>query len=369
MFRKVLTISAITIVLCAFIMLCFEYFLRQGASYITKKTLDQADGIVEFNPEFLVEYTGNQRRLRPNVEVVINNHYLSGIDVPVRVNSLGFRGEELKPKQENEYRILFLGDSITIGDYLREEDVFPWITQAKLQERFPDKKISIAVAAITNLGLEEELALLAEKGLSTQPDVVVLNFYLNDSRPPWGFAGETGNRGWLRKHSILAETIYTNLLESNWKQEQQELRFGWLNKQNTLAWKNDRKAFLKLAKSARYDWGAAWETDSWEIVQQGFQELKSLADKSGFKVLVSILPVSFQVYADFIEDSPQQKLKEISKTNNFSSLDLLPILRRHNDQDLFFDQCHPKPIANKIIAEALSDLINMKSEHLASSKL
>ena len=354
MIRKIVTITGITLALCAFVLLGFEYFLRQGASYVTKKTLDDSGGIVEFDPEFLVEYNGNKRRLRPNVEVTINNHYLSGEDIAIKTNSFGFRGEDLGKKQDNEFRILFLGDSITIGDYLREENVFPWITQKKLQEKLPDKKISIAVAAITNLGLEEELDLLKESGLRAKPDLLVLNFYLNDSRPPWGFSGETGSRGWLRKRSLLAETIYTRMIESNWKKDQQELRFGWLKKQKTLPWKSDREAFLELAKSAKYDWGSAWEDDSWKVIEKGFKELKELSDKYEFKVLVNILPVSFQVYADYLEDMPQRKVIEISESLGFKTLDLLPVLRKHKDKDLYYDQCHPKKVGNEIVAEALS---------------
>lgn len=359
MIKKTIIVAAITISACLVVLLTFEFFLRKSVSYITNETLEQTKGVVQFDPEFLVEYKGNNRRLRPNVKVLIHNHYLSGKDVSIQTNSFGFRGEGLEEKKDNELRILFLGDSITIGDYLNQEEVFPWITQSILQSQIPTKSISIAVAALTNLGLDEEVSLLKESGLATKPDIVVLNFYLNDSRPPWGFSGETGNRGWLRKRSLLAETIYTRLIESNWKDKQRELRFSWIDMQNKLDWQNNKSDFLKLANSAKYDWGAAWDESSWVVVENGFKELKNLADEFNFKVFIAIHPVSFQVYANFIEETPQQKLKEISNLLKFTSIDLLPILRTHKKEDLFYDQCHPKAFTNKLIAKEIAENLNI----------
>jgi hypothetical protein len=52
------------------------------------------------------------------------------------------------------------------------------------------------------ISMSDELAILEETGLSTQPDIVVLAFYLNDLRESYGF--QVGRLpGWLDR-SYLA---------------------------------------------------------------------------------------------------------------------------------------------------------------------
>ena len=106
---------------------------------------------------------------------------------------------------------------------------------------------------------------------------------------------------------------------------------------------------------ARYDWGAAWLDSSWPVVDGEFLRLRGLADQHRFEVLIVALPVSFQVYSDFIDDKPQQLLARTASAHEFDYLDLLPLLRQHNESDLFFDQCHPRVPANALIGNAIAD--------------
>jgi hypothetical protein len=64
-------------------------------------------------------------------------------------NSFGFRGEEPQKKEENEYRIGVVGDSRILGILFVEENTIPFVMQKRLQEEFPDKKITVF-----NMGIE-----------------------------------------------------------------------------------------------------------------------------------------------------------------------------------------------------------------------
>ena len=64
-------------------------------------------------------------------------------------NSFGFRGEEPQKKEKNEYRIGLFGDSRILGIYLAEKDTIPFVVQKRLQEEFPDRKITVF-----NIGIE-----------------------------------------------------------------------------------------------------------------------------------------------------------------------------------------------------------------------
>ena len=217
-----------------------------------------------------------------------------------------------------------------------------------------NKKIEVINAGVGDIGIKEEMAILKESGLQLTPDIVVLSFYLNDSRPPWGFTGEVGHRGWLRSHSVLAEQLYKKLSFYKWVKDKGEDRFKWVYSINTLNWAKDPHAFKQFGDQAKYDWGSAWETDSWKTITPYLKELKALSLKHNFKVLIVTFPVVYQIAADIKENTPQLTMSELANNFNFHHLDPLPMLRLHRNQVLYFDQAHPNTLGNKLIGETIS---------------
>jgi len=349
---------ALTLLSSFLVLLAFEVFMRSEVTHIVQAGIDSSGGFLESNPEFLVQTNSRGRHFVPNAHVIIKHHYLSSQDVKVDINSLGFRAEEVPAhKEPDEYRLVFLGDSITVQDYLPEEQTIPKLVEGLLAPSMPDKKLRVINTAIGNVGTQEELNLLEDNLDKLKPDSIVLMFYLNDSRPPWGFSGEIGDSGWLRRHSILVDTIYRRLQEKAWARNQGADRFAWIDGAKTLAWAKDRTDFLKLVELARFDWGAAWQSDSWGKLDSQFKRLKSLADSQNSKVTVFALPVVYQVEAEFIENSPQRELEARLQPFGFNYHDLLPKLREHQTEKLFFDQCHPTPAGSRIIAEDIAQFL------------
>lgn len=331
-----------------------ELFLRQRSTLIVSR----GSAFLEHDADLLVRFTPKGKRLVPNAHVVIRNHFLSRKDVFMDVNSLGFRDAELpRPKGPNELRILVLGDSITWGDYLQANEVYVERAERHLREALPQKTVQVVNGGVGDIGLREELDILEEQGLAISPDVVVAAFYLNDSRPPWGFPAEVGHPGWLRRHSVLADTLYRAFKLKRWMRRQGEERFQWVRAFRKMDWKNDPAVFHRLVTMAKYDWGAAWDEGSWAVIRDGLVRLRGLSQARGFKVALVAFPVSFQVYAKFLDDSPQQRLRKEAAEMGFAFLDLLPLLRSHAEEDLFFDQCHPREHANELIGAELASFL------------
>ena len=281
----------------------FELYLRRTQTYLADPRGESwALGGLALDRSQLVVDTPRGRRLVP-AHVVIRNHWLSHRDVPVDINSLGFRGPELEPKAPGEYRILVLGDSITFGDYLPEDQVWVRRLEADLRASLPGRRIVVVNGGVGGFNLEEEVDLLEERGLALSPDLVVVGFYLNDSRPRWGFPGEDG-RGWLQRHSVLADLVYRTLRIQEWMGRKGQGKFRWVRAQRTLDWANDPKAFRKLTDMAVFDWGAAWDPSSWRAIDAGLARLQALSGRSRFAVAVVAFPVSFQVYARFLGGLP-----------------------------------------------------------------
>jgi len=330
-----------------------EGVARWRLTYIVSR-----DGaVLEESSELLARFTPRGRRLVPGAHVVIRNHFLSRRDVALDINSLGFRAAELpEEKAAGELRVLVLGDSITLGDYLASDEVYVERIEQQLRRALPRRRIAVINAGIGDSGLREEVDILEDHGLATRPDVVVIGFYLNDSRPPWGFPGELGTPGWLRRHSVRVETIYRQARLKRWLEEREfASRFRWLTEINRLDWAHDPKELERLATLAGYDWGAAWDPASWPVIRHELERVHALAAQHGFRVAIVCFPVYFQVYASFVDDRPQQRIGREAAELGFRFLDLLPVLRAQaDDPKLFFDWCHPRERANAIIGAEIA---------------
>lgn len=95
----------------------------------------------------------------------------------IRTNALGLRDDELAAtKNENEIRILLIGDSVVAGFEVQRQQTLEFQLQTLLQQRFPEKKIEVINAGVRGYGTDQELLYLIKRGLALHPDVVVLGF-------------------------------------------------------------------------------------------------------------------------------------------------------------------------------------------------
>ena len=341
--------------------LAAEVYLRYSETYVVRQKADSWGEVIESDSDFLTINTQNGKRLIPNARVVIRNHLGSKRDIFLNINTAGFRGQEIPmEKKSDEIRILILGDSITLADYLQENETYVGQIEKYLHQWIKDRTIRVINGGVADIGLKEEIDILAEQGLAVRPDIIVIAFYLNDSRPPWGFLGESGRHGWLRRHSLLAAKIFEELEFSTWIQSKGKNRSRWIYGIRTLNWAHDKKAFLKLASMARYDWGSAWQTDSWKDIDQQLKRLKTLSKQHRFKVAVVAFPVVYQIKAKFVEDTPQKTVQKLVDRLGFRYLDLLPLLRAHRNEDLYLDHCHPGENANDMIGKAIAVFLKEK---------
>ncbi|OGG00680.1 hypothetical protein A2153_05900 [Candidatus Gottesmanbacteria bacterium RBG_16_38_7b] len=244
---------------------------------------------------------------------------------------------------------------MTFQQDLNDEETWVRLTQNYLNSTPRGTIFHTINAGIGDIGTKEEIDNLEMTVNQVQPDLVILGWYLNDSRPPWGFSQEMEYRGFLRRYSVLADVIYRQLVLKKWLTKKGLIRTGWGSGVKKYNWKTDRQEFLKFTDYAGLDWGVAWKNESWNTIRNEFKRLKALSQKYQFKVLIVAFPVIYQIHAEFVEDAPQRKLEDISKDYQFYYMDLLPILRKEETkQHLFFDYVHLNEIGSKIVADYLS---------------
>ncbi len=117
-----------------------------------------------------------------------------------RTNAQGFRAEEdVGPKRDGTLRIIGIGDSVTWGTRVNEEETFLGVLRARLRRERPD--VQVINAGVVGYSTWQELFFLEEHVLSHRPDVVLVNFHTNDYLPsenPFDNLGPVLGRMWRR---------------------------------------------------------------------------------------------------------------------------------------------------------------------------
>ncbi|MEI8345408.1 MAG: hypothetical protein WCG06_04980, partial [Candidatus Omnitrophota bacterium] len=211
-------------------------------------------------------------RLRPNCRGVNRAEVLSGQDIRIRTNNLGLRGPDLGQKSPSEYRILVLGDSITLADYAQEPDTIPaGIEMFMGRPGFGGRrKTRVVNGGIGSLDLKGETELLKEMVRRVSADRVVLALYLNDANPslvigdaPWPLS----KCGWTQAlwgRSVFA--FFEIRLHGRRAQLEKWTRsFAGAQPRRTFLkgqWVYDPAAFKREIIKAVTDWGYAWYPDA-----------------------------------------------------------------------------------------------------------
>lgn len=131
-------------------------------------------------------------RLRPDTEMPASHPALAG----VRTNRWSLRGAAPGPKVPGELRVVCLGDSITFGLGLREEDTMPSALERVLASapELRGRKVSVVNAGVPGYSIVQGERLLARLA-PLEPDVVVVWFGMNDAKPAGGGDDEARLRG------------------------------------------------------------------------------------------------------------------------------------------------------------------------------
>lgn len=115
--------------------------------------------------------------LIPNLKMVFMGH-------EVRINSLGFRSEEVKPEKDPEsLRIIGIGDSRMFGWGVPQEAPYLALLGKRLDQEL-GTAVEVVNTAVPGYNTWMEVATLEEVGLSLQPDLVLLEIVGNDLALP-----------------------------------------------------------------------------------------------------------------------------------------------------------------------------------------
>ncbi len=260
--------------------------------------------------------------------------------VPVSINSIGLRDQEVSAKTNSEFRILVMGDSMPFGIGVQVEDSFPAQLEQLLQQNSTSQKhIHTLNLGVPSYNTEQELTQLKQIGMGLEPDLVALLFSANDLQAKmWIF---DKRRSWftdLAQRSYAASLIYTAY-------KHLKRRFANvkpIEKPRTAVTKQQPSPPSRAANSA------------WNSVQRSLSEMNILLKRRGIPFLLFTF-----------NEAPQytKNLSEIGKTED------IPVIHLDSSTDRRWDRyepketsnsvtdSHPNELGNRIIATMMADYL------------
>jgi lysophospholipase L1-like esterase len=250
--------------------------------------------------------------------------------VEVKTNQDGFRDDDYSIARNHKRRIIFLGDSLTLGWGVRKEEAFEALLERQLDARIPTEIINFGHG---NFNTDQEVGLFLDKGLKYHPDLVVLFYFINDAEP-------TPSKS---KLAFLGHSRFATFIWSRVK-----------------------------AINARFSGGTAFEqyysklySDSspgWLRAKSALSELEHICRSNGTQLKVVLLPeLHAPARYPFLKQHAQ--VAQVLNEANVPYLDLVSKFSGiQNPESLWVapDDAHPNARAHRIIADSTLEFLSKK---------
>ena len=294
--------------------------------------------------------------------------------VSYAISSDGLRGEERSVGPSNS--IVVLGDSITFGLGLPLEAIYPSLLQQALDPT--GRNVGIYNLGVNGYDTLQEVALLKQRGLRHNPQLVIVGFCLNDI----GIAGGGGQR---LKEEISRLPRWLLRLNTPWFVIWRIHKFyarkedAFLNSPEVfLSTYRDRIAPLNENESELRDMMGTVSQEYPSVLygdparvgrmRFAFQELGHLAQENSFAVLVVIIPILSQGQS-YPHDMSHRIVAYEAERAGLSFLDLKDDLLEFGLERLKLDdrdELHPNKDGHRLIARTLA--AHLKSLLYSSSR-
>ena len=278
--------------------------------------------------------------------------------VPMEVNPLGLRGPEVTPqKPPGVYRILGLGDSFTFAVGVREPDTFLRRLETQLNAARPAggdaPTFQVLNAGTQGYNIRDEVLNLEHRWLALAPDLVLVNFYLNDAYADNTFLNMGEALGIYVKPQGLGRLSYVvDLVQHQWavRRQRRDTEDYYL------------KSFFKEADKFVDD-PASLSTD-WKLSGDALAHAVELGQQHGFRVALVIWPELYELDGDYPFVPIHKLVRETCGRLGIPTLDLLDTFRGHKSETLWVHPSdhHPNEEANRLAADAIARFL--KERHL-----
>jgi lysophospholipase L1-like esterase len=234
----------------------------------------------------------------------------------VSINELGLRDDRaIAPgRAAGTTRILMLGDSVTFGFGVSVAETTSRRLESQLNAGGSGTRFEVLNSGVGNYNTAMEVAYYLRDGRRLDPDIVVLNFFVNDAEPTPAPAGNL-----LTRHSLAA--VYVN------------------NRLDSVSrWANGAPGWEKY-----YEGLFAEQQPGWQKAQAAIRALKEACDQQG-------APLVLVNYPDLHQTNPyplwsiNRSIESVARRLAIPYLDLTPAVAGDpNPSQLWVNASDPHP--------------------------
>jgi lysophospholipase L1-like esterase len=240
---------------------------------------------------------------------------------PVRANSAGYRGPEReRAKAPGLFRIALLGDSMTFGWGVRDDETFAARLEEKLRAARPADRWEVDNFAMIGFNTAQAAEAYLRDVAAYAPDLVLLGFFLNDVEPPVlaGPAAAAANAGGVEE-------------EPSPRREPFSLA-RTLSRLRTTAFLKTRAAALARrlgvrARGSNVDRLAALfasRGEGWRACEEALRTLRDATTANGARFATVILPVMVSLDGAYPLRAAHEQIVATCRAEGIAVLDLLP---------------------------------------------
>ncbi len=268
-------------------------------------------------------------------------------------NNYGFRERAVQDKkvEGNVYRILVIGDSITMGLGVEDYEAFPRQMEKILNPKEFDPKKTIF--EVLNFGLwaegprqyEETLREFASK---LKPDLVIIGYFSGNDTSDDVYYTKTIK---LRLLKALPDMLLP-------------YRVNEFLKNDSYLYQLFLTRYYTLVQSTDVDMNNNDQTakEGWEINKGAILDMKRIADKIGAKFLILGLPSDIEIVKgkDYLYVNRIEELGSLSKEQDINYLDLYPYFMNNPKRNTLFitGDTHYTPLGHQFTAQVIVDYLH-----------
>jgi lysophospholipase L1-like esterase len=262
---------------------------------------------------------------RPNADVVL-------MGVRVTTNNAGFRNEKVEiEKRPGSVRVMMLGDSVLFGWGAKQDET----VSARLQQtwRSAGRDIEVINTGVGNYNTVMEVEFFLKRAARFKPDVVVLNYFINDAEPVPPHA-----TSWIERNSA-AWVYYGSRLDI----VQRELRVG-----NQSDWSEYYKGLYDDRRNP----------GGWRAAADSIRKLAAYCKANNIRLLLVNYP-ELHVLKPYPFTEVNRLVAGLAKELDLPFLDLVASVQE-NPADLWVTppDPHPNGRAHSLFAAALRQWID-----------
>jgi lysophospholipase L1-like esterase len=272
------------------------------------------------------------------------------------VNADGFRDRQYaRHKPAGTFRIVVLGDSIAFGHRVNLEEIFAKVLEQRLAAAVPPPAFEVLDLGVSGYNPYNEAAVFADVGVGYEPDLVLVQFCVNDlNDPTLHFDAGTLSQVGVIPAAAFPDPVHRRL---GTRLPTLALRSCRLLRSCELVQDAFPLLFVPDAEAVRAAYEPRDDPSAVELawLRDRYGEIARTAASVQARFAVVVFPHKRQLQEE-ASSLLQTRLVTLGREAGWPTIDLLPAFRRAargSPEPLFMDQWHPTPAGHRVAAEEI----------------